>query len=203
MSDEDWIVPETPAYVLCNPPEKGSATKGLLWGQGDPKLAHLHSYDYWAVVRVQSYCETENEGRRCVEFKEGETVFEGARTEAINILINLGADPARISVEAQTRDDPVKFRDGPYVRTGDCGTSIVPDYGTARAGQPGHAAAGEEGIAWAGLGGNARDIIFNSETDECERPIACGVVGRDGIQPWVQYTVRGGVLVRVKEEDDE
>jgi hypothetical protein len=155
MSDGNWIVPEAPAYVLCNPPEKGSTTKGLLWGQGDPTLAVLHSYDYWAVVRVQSYYETENEGRRCVEFKEGETVFEGARTEAIKILIKLGADPARISVEVQIRDDPVKFRDGPYVRTGDCGTSIVPDYGIARAGLLGHAAAGEEGIAWAGMGGNA------------------------------------------------
>jgi hypothetical protein len=46
----------------------------------------------------------------------------------------------------------------------------------------------------------ARRGEYNSETDEYEKFIACGVVGRDGIQPWVQYTVRAGVLVPVVEE---
>jgi hypothetical protein len=56
MSDENWIVPETPVYVLCNPPEDEDRGYrwGLLWGSGDPSLAHLQSFDYWAVVRVKS-----------------------------------------------------------------------------------------------------------------------------------------------------
>jgi hypothetical protein len=164
MSDGNWIVPDAPAYVLCNPPEKASTTKGLLWGQGDPDFAGLQSYDYWAVAKVGSYRETEEKGRRCVEFKDHETVFEGTRVEAIKTLISLGADPARISVEVQVKDASEKFNDAAYARTGDCGTSIVAGFGIARTGHRGHATATCDGIdlidmlgcvAWAGANGYA------------------------------------------------
>jgi len=165
MSDENWIVPDAPAYVLCNPPEKGSL-KGLLWGHGDPYFAGLQSYDYWAVAKVGSYREIEEKGRRCVEFKDHETVFEGTRVEAIKTLISLGADPARISLEVTVKDVAEKFSyHAAYVRTGDCGTSIVADYGIARTGRRGHAAARWDGIdlidmlgciAWADRAGYAQ-----------------------------------------------
>jgi len=49
----------------------------------------------------------------------------------------------------------------------------------------------------------ARNLVFDPVSDTTERQMACGVVGRDGIQPWVQYTVKDGVLVRLGEETDE
>jgi hypothetical protein len=165
MSEENWTVPETPAYVLCNPPAQGSDHKGLLWGNGDPEFALLQADDYWAVVKVRCYREIEEKGRRCVEFKDHETIFEGTRADAIKTLIGLGADPARISVELQIKEAAEKFNYAPvYIRTGDCGTSIVTDHGIARAGRRGHATAKCDGIdlidmlgciAWAGPHGRA------------------------------------------------
>ncbi|HZQ39579.1 MAG TPA: hypothetical protein VFA87_02260 [Rhizomicrobium sp.] len=49
----------------------------------------------------------------------------------------------------------------------------------------------------------ARGGAYNSETDEYETYIACGIVGRDGIQPWVQYGVKAGHLVPVEEAGNE
>jgi hypothetical protein len=49
----------------------------------------------------------------------------------------------------------------------------------------------------------ARNRVLDPETDEYKWQVACGIVGRDGIRPWVQYTVQDGVLVQLKEETDE
>lgn len=165
MNNGNWIAPHLPAYILCNPPQKNSTIRGLLWGEGDADLAQLQSYDYWAVVQARAYREIEENGRRCVEIKEHDMVFEGARAEAVRTLIALGADPARISVEVQVRAAAEKFSyDGAYLRTGDGGTSILTDYGIARAGRRGHASAKcdgidlidmLDGIAWAGSRGYA------------------------------------------------
>jgi hypothetical protein len=143
MNDENWVRPETPVYVLCNPPETNANIKGLLWGNGDPDLARLQSDDYWAISKTHCYRRIEEEGRHCVEFKDYEAVFEGGRAEAISMLINLGADRARISVEVHIKDD------SSFVRTGDGGTSVAGDRGIARAGRRGYAAAGKQAVAWA------------------------------------------------------
>jgi hypothetical protein len=81
-------------------------------------------------------------GGRCVEFKDYETVFEGGRIEAVNLLISLGADPAGISLEIQVKDD------SSVIQTRDYGTSVVADDGIARTGVWGYARAGVRGIAW-------------------------------------------------------
>ena len=103
MSDQNWITPEKPVYVLCNPPEEGRPTWGLLRGQGSPSLAHLQAVDHWVVVKVISYRNVDLRGERCVEFEDHEILFEGRRSEAIDTLIGLGADPAEISPPIQIK----------------------------------------------------------------------------------------------------
>jgi hypothetical protein len=49
----------------------------------------------------------------------------------------------------------------------------------------------------------ARNLVFDPVADTTEWQIACGIVGHDGIRSWVQYTVKDGVLVQLKEETDE
>ena len=149
MSNQDWIRPETPVYVLCNPPEADATIKGLLWGNGDPELARLQSDDYWAISKTHCYRRIDDQGRHCVEFKDYDAVFEGGRAEAISTLINLGADPTRISLDVRIKDD------SSFVRTGDYGTSVTGERGVARAGRRGYAAAGNEGVAWAEHAGYA------------------------------------------------
>jgi hypothetical protein len=288
MSEEDWITPEKPVYVLCNPPEeeRKDFRWGLLWGNGDPNLANLLPADYWAVVKVNSYREVDLKGSRCVEFKDYEIVFRGSRVEAVNTLVSLGADPARISLDMDVKDNASAARTRSYgtsivagdgfAYTGACGYAKAGAGGIARTGEAGYAKAGDGGLAivegkrfgeaiagdrgiaigeerfkilTVGNGGTAiatngkvsvghesvgialsgewviggdesivigdivsggpgsvlisKNLVLDPKTDEYERQVACGIVGRDGIRPWVQYTVKDGVLVQLKEETNE
>jgi hypothetical protein len=140
MSDENWITPDKPVYVLCGPPDEDDAfRRGLLWGRGNPGRANLGSENHWAVVKIISYCDWP--AHEYITFKDFDLVFEGDRIEAVNKLISLGADPAGISLEIEIRED------ASVARTGFYGTSIVTGDGFADAGASGYACAGAGGLA--------------------------------------------------------
>jgi hypothetical protein len=286
MSDENWITPEKPVYVVCNPPEDGHPSWGLMWGHGSPSLAHLQAVDHWVVAKVVSYRDVELRGERCVEFEDHEIVFEGRRSEAIDALIALGADPAQVSPQIQIKQDAsvaqtgnfgtsIVVADG-FADTGACGYAETGDRGIARTGEGGYAKAGNGGMAIVqgkrygtavagdrgiaigeeqfkylsvgdggvaiaangkvSIGSQAIGIVrsgewvsggheciaigevvsggpeslliskrwdYDFEDDKGKMHIACGVVGRDGIEPWRKYTAKDGVLVKLKETSDE
>jgi hypothetical protein len=138
---------------------------GLLMGVGDlNKIARRTPI--WAVMKVHEYIHVKGETKSGhVKFKYGTVVFAGDLPDAIDRLVQLGADPERLAlqlhrgypfVEAPAGGYAVADKHGGVARTRNGVWAGAPSFSVAIADSYlGTASVGDYGVAWASYRGQA------------------------------------------------
>lgn len=204
-------------------PECGGGLHGLLMGDGDGDLLNWSDDAKWIVVKIIG--EHVDLGG-AVKFRRGNVVHCGDRKSATDMIISLGADPARVVGAFLTGGDRSTVTGGFRATvTGGYGSTVTGDDGSiVTGGNSSTVTGGYESTVTGGNGstvsGGYRSTVTGGDRstvtggymatvsggdggilnlywhDGNRLRLATAYVGEDGIEPNVPYRVVGGRFVR-------
>ena len=119
---------------------------GLAWGRGDLVAAGLLARR-WAVLEAPRAEISDLDGGQVVRVHSGRIVMEGERLEAIEALIERGADPAMLAVSWRQIGPADPISDFTFAEAPAGGVALAGRHGASRAGTGGMARSGFDGVA--------------------------------------------------------